>query len=320
MQASGSPVKVLIVKTSSIGDIMHALRVVQAIRERVTNLEISWVARRRYAKTVEACTAVDFVYPFRRLEGLGGFVSLVRTLRTKEFDYILDMEGLARSALMGWFSKGTNRIGRSDAREGATLFYKKMVPLPEDSRQSHPIDILLEFCKVFGCEPSLGSNLSFDFAESTIPKTVLGQGEVEIALCDLSPTTRDPFYGVDVLVESLLNSKLNCRILLLGDERSEARDDWDSSRVEDLRGQLDLEERFQRVTGASLVISSPGGPLHIASACGVRVIGLFGKLKPEKCGPYPLLGRDVGTVEVLSKDLVEVADEVIRSSEMLLSR
>lgn len=299
---------------------MHALRVAQTIKDRVPNAEISWVARRRYVRTVEACTAIDRVFPFYRRQGIGAYFALVRSLRRQEYDFVLDMEGLARSAVMTWLSKGRIKVGRSDAREGASLFYRKMVPMPEIRRQLHPIDILLEFCRVFGEEPKLSSPVRFDFGGKREWQAGSSDRPFEIALCDLSPTTKDPFDGVDDLVAAFACSRLPCRIVLLGDERSEARDNWEVGEVEDLRGKLSLEERVQRVTRSSLVVSSPGGPLHIASACDVPVIGLFGRLNPDICGPYPVRSSDVNTVRVYKRNLSEVSNDVVKMAEKLLSR
>ena len=144
--------RVLIVKTSALGDIMHGLQVAQTLKANDPAIEISWVARQRFVPLVQASSAVDRTFTFFRSGGVSGFVKLCRELRQERFDAILDMQGLARSGLMTFFSRADRKIGRTDAREGATLFYKQLVPLPRSPDQRHPVDILLEFCRVFGFE------------------------------------------------------------------------------------------------------------------------------------------------------------------------
>ncbi|MCH6255768.1 glycosyltransferase family 9 protein [Puniceicoccaceae bacterium K14] len=319
MLSNDSNIRILIVKTSSLGDIMHGLRVAQSIKDRLPNVEIDWVARRKYVATVKASSVVNRVFTFYRHDGVRAFFALVRDIRKHDYDYIFDMEGLARSALIGWFGKASVKVGRSDAREGATLFYRKMIPMPERSRQKHPIDILLEFCRVLGLGPELGSRAQFDFGTSANDSTMGEGAPLEIALCDLSPTTNDPFYDLESLVEAFVNSSFDCKIILLGDEESESRSDWGYEAVDDLRGKLSLEDRVLRVSNASLVISSPGGPLHIASACEIPVIGLFGRLNPSICGPYPVNGDRSYAISFANRPGPAVIAEVLEKAEKLLS-
>ena len=92
--------ELLIIKPSSLGDIVHGLQVATSLKAQVTHLRISWVVREIFAPIVRACEAVDRVYVFERNAGAKGFIRLTKELRKTEFDYVFDMQGLLRTGLM----------------------------------------------------------------------------------------------------------------------------------------------------------------------------------------------------------------------------
>ena len=134
--------ELLIIKPSSLGDIVHGLQVATSLKEQVPKLRISWIVREIFAPLVRACEAVDQVYVFERSGGTKAFVRLVREVRRTKFDYVFDFQGLLRTGLMTARCLAKHKVGRSDAREGAGIFYKQKVPLPPEGRRSHAIDIL----------------------------------------------------------------------------------------------------------------------------------------------------------------------------------
>src|SRR5690242_19631190 len=112
-------IELLIIKPSSLGDIVHALQVATSLKTQISGLRISWVVREIFAPIVRACEAVDQVYVFERNAGVKGFVRLTRELRKTKFDFVFDMQGLLRTGLMTQRTLATKKVGRSDAREGA---------------------------------------------------------------------------------------------------------------------------------------------------------------------------------------------------------
>src|ERR1051325_6586934 len=147
--------ELLIIKPSSLGDIVHGLQVATSLKAQRDDLRISWVVREIFAPIVRACEAVDHVYIFERNAGAKGFLRLMREIRKTKFDYVFDMQGLLRTGLMTSRTLATHKVGRSDAREMAGVFYKQKVPLPPDGRRSHAMDIMLQFCPVLGAKPEL---------------------------------------------------------------------------------------------------------------------------------------------------------------------
>src|ERR1019366_2343290 len=97
--ARASMTELLVIKPSSLGDIVQGLQVATSLKAQVPGLRISWVVREMFAPIVRACEAVDHVYVFERNAGAKGFLKLMREVRATKFDYVFDMQGLLRTGL-----------------------------------------------------------------------------------------------------------------------------------------------------------------------------------------------------------------------------
>src|ERR1700689_4235012 len=98
--AYASMTELLIIKPSSLGDIVQGLQVATSLKAQREHLRISWIVREMFAPLVRACEAVDRVYVFERTAGAKGFLQLMREVRKTKFDYVFDLQGLLRTGLM----------------------------------------------------------------------------------------------------------------------------------------------------------------------------------------------------------------------------
>lgn len=136
--------RILVVKMSSMGDVVHAQPVASDLRHRFPDCSIDWVVERAFAPIVERNPAVDQVLPvswrrWRRSLGdaevrrqLRGFVARLRATR---YDWIIDCQGLVKSAAVARLARGAHRVGldRRSAREPlASLVYDRPVAVPRD--------------------------------------------------------------------------------------------------------------------------------------------------------------------------------------------
>ncbi|NJR43124.1 MAG: hypothetical protein HC767_11200, partial [Akkermansiaceae bacterium] len=157
-QCSPKPSSLLIIKPSSLGDIVHGLQVVQTVAKKLPDCRITWVARDRFAPLVEAAPFVHEVIHFRRKEGFKGILDMMKILRARQFDLVWDMQGLLRSGLMTAAARSPEKWGRADSREGAGIFSRK-VKMPAGSGPHHAIPLLLEFAKTLGIQEEIFSPL-----------------------------------------------------------------------------------------------------------------------------------------------------------------
>src|SRR5258706_781629 len=154
---SSPPSRILIIKPSAIGDVVHALPVLNLIRRKWPSAKISWVVTPTCAGLIEGHPQLDEVILFNRRRFGHGWRSprtmfamwrFMRALRRRRFDLVIDLQGLLRS---GWMARATAdpiRIGPSDAREFGWLFFTHRVPV---SRDWHAVDRYLAMAEALGC-------------------------------------------------------------------------------------------------------------------------------------------------------------------------
>ena len=138
--------ELLIIKPSSLGDIVQGLQVATSLKAQRSDLRISWIVREIFAPIVRACEAIDQVYVFDRAGGTKGFLRLMREVRATKFDYVFDMQGLLRTGLMTSRVRAKHKVGRSDAREmGGDLLQpegRASRGRPAQPRPGHPAAVL----------------------------------------------------------------------------------------------------------------------------------------------------------------------------------
>ena len=281
--------EILIIKPSSLGDIVHGLQVATSLKAQVSHLRISWVVREIFAPIVRACEAVDRVYVFERNAGAKGFLKLTNELRKTEFDYVFDMQGLLRTGLMTSRVKATTKVGRSDAREWSGVFYHQRVPLPPAGAGSHALDILLLFCPVLGAQPELQGALKFrevdklnlSFADSK-------SGGKPIVMFVDSRRAEKCWGGFKQLTELILRADKQRKVVWAGSGYVHDRGGFPPAQFLNLTGNTSLVSLPALVKRADWVIANDSGPMHLAAALGVRVLGIFGPTDPRLFGPYPL--------------------------------
>ena len=277
--------RLLIVKPSSLGDIVHGLVAAEAIRTRLPGVRIDWVVRELFAPVVKACPTVDRVYVFERRGGLRGFRRLIREIRETRYDVVLDMQGLARSALIARLAKADRRIGRADAREGASWLVSESAPLPPPP--SHAVDKLLAFLGPLGiADRSPGIP---DFPGLALPAgaTDLPAGRAIVLFPDSRrPEKEWPYFRE--LTATLLDRLPSAPVVWAGQSRLEPDPAWPPDRFVNLCGKTSLPEAIALIRHAALCVCNDSGPMHIAAAVGTPVVALFGPTDPRLYGPYPL--------------------------------
>ncbi len=304
--------ELLIIKPSSLGDIVHGLQVATSLKAQRPGLRISWVVREIFAPLVRACEAIDHTYVFERGGGTKGFLKLMKEVRRTKFDYVFDMQGLLRTGLMVSRTLAKHKVGRSDAREGAGFFYREKVPLPPDGARSHALDILLQFCPVLGAKPELRGTLRFRETEGLNLKFAEGRGGAKPYL--IFPDSRRPekkWGGFKQLTEMLLREDRTHKIIWAGNNYVADRSAFPPAQFLNLTGNTSLVSLPALIKRADWVVTNDSGPMHLAAALGVRVLGIFGPTDPRRFGPYPLtaptnfvIQAPVGDLKLLTaKDL-----------------
>jgi heptosyltransferase I len=280
--------KILIIKPSSLGDIVHGLMVAQSIREQLPGCTLHWVAGRRFAPLVQGCPTVHGVLVFARWGGVWGFLRLVREIRREHYDYVLDFQGLARSGLMTRFSRAGVRIGRADAREGARLAYQQTTPaLPGNSRV-HAVEILLQFLPLLGLHAKLGPPLQF--SPEPLPRVQARlSGRKPLVMAVHSRHRSKEWKGFAQLTRLLRERRPDLPVIWCGQRAEPIPTDLAvDSGFSNLTRQTTLGQMVGLLQAARAVVSNDSGPMHIAAAVGTPLVACFGPTDPALYGPYPL--------------------------------
>ncbi len=151
------PAKVLIVKPSSLGDVVTAMPVLRGLRRTFPNVHISWFISNACASLIQHDTDVNrtILFDRKKLAGLwrspaalGAFAALLKQLRSEKFDWVIDLQGLFRSAFFTFATWAAVRAGFATARELAPLFYThKVTP-----QTSHTVDQNIELARSLGID------------------------------------------------------------------------------------------------------------------------------------------------------------------------
>lgn len=280
--------RVLVIKPSSLGDIVHGLQVMQSVCAQKPEVQISWVVRDRFAPLVEAAPFVHRVVVFRRRAGWRGLWAVCRQLRAGSWDRVLDMQGLLRSGLMTAAARAPEKWGRRDAREGAGWFYSKRIARPAGEGPWHAIDVLRSFIVACGAEPSVTLPLQLRPAP-VFPWASFFEGDPRnrfvIFTDSRGPKKEWPYFAE--FTRLLLAACPEARVAWCAGQRQEFGGDVPASRFLNLTG-CPFEEMLALARQPSIFVGNDSGPMHLSAAVGNRVLAIFGPTPARRFGPYPL--------------------------------
>jgi ADP-heptose:LPS heptosyltransferase len=277
---SGNLKSILIIKPSSLGDIVHTLPAVALVRDAHPEAEITWVINPEFVPLLRGNPDVSHVYVFPRGEfrGLGAPKSLLpwlRKTRTLRPDLVLDFQGLLRSALIAKISGAKEIYGMSDAREGSRWFYHRVAKV---NRRAHAIERYLRLAECAGatvgkllrCPIPTGDPLPrFD----EYPPFVL-----------LHPFARGGGKSLsNGVIEKFCQAFAPTRVVIVGQLLGKI--DLPENCI-DLTNQTSLLQLIQLIRKAHFVISVDSGPMHIAAALGDHLVSIHTWTDPRRVGPY----------------------------------
>ena len=294
--------RILLIKPSSLGDIVHAMPACAAIRRAYPKARLTWLVKRQWAGLVERIEGVDLVWPVEST--FKGWLSQVPALRKERFDLVLDLQGLFRSAAIGWLSGSPLLVGFTNGREGSPWFYSRRVPVPQSDM--HAVDRYLLVAKAVGAVESGAPEFRFriphtDYEEvdrllsrSGVPS---GTSWVAMNVSARWPTKRWPAASFAEVADRLQQEGCGAVVLIGGpDERADvtAISGMMKTPAVDLAGATTVGLLPALLSRAALLITNDSGPMHIAAAIGTPVVALFGPTSAARTGPYGV-GHDVLT-------------------------
>jgi heptosyltransferase-1 len=300
------PERICIIKPSALGDVVHALPVLSALRSRWPDAHITWVVSRLYEDLVRNHHDIDEVLVFdrcRRGETVPAaarvLLGLCQRLRHGRFDLAIDLQGLLRSALLAAATGAKLRVGMADAREGSRCFYTDLVDAPRQG--VHAVDRALLVARVLGAvevEPEFNIPISREDHEWAIAHLALApRPRVMLNVGARWLTKRWPpehfaeigrraaaEYGATIVASGAAGDRPLVEAL---------RRHLGRVRLIDFCGRTRLKQLAALALECDLMVSNDTGPLHLAAAAGARVVGIYTCTSPALTGP---VGPHVATV------------------------
>ena len=296
---------ILLIKPSSLGDIVHAMPTCAAIRRAYPKARLTWLVKRQWAGLVERIDGVDRVWPVEST--LKGWLSEVSSLRAERFDLVVDLQGLFRSAAIGWLSGSPLRVGFANGREGSPWFYSRRVPVPQ--LEMHAVDRYLLVAKAVGAVESGAPEFRFRVPQTDYEEVdrllsrsgvMPGTSWVALNVSARWPTKRWPAASFAEVADRLQQDGYGAVVMIGGpDERADvaAVSGMMNSPAVNLAGATTVGLLPALLSRASLLITNDSGPVHIAAAVGIPMVALFGPTSAVRTGPYGM-GHSVLTGQV----------------------
>jgi heptosyltransferase I len=284
-----------IVMMSALGDAVHVLPLLDALKVAAPATRITWVLQPGPADLVRGHPHVDDTVVFRRDLGLRAYVDVRRQLRTRAFDLLLDLQVYFKAGIVTWLARAPVKLGFdfARARDGNWLFTTHRVPR---HAEQHVQDQYFEFLDAIGVphgEPRwhLGPTAAERSAARALVAGAGDQGPlVGMVVASSKPEKNWPPERY-AEVAGVLAREAGATTVLLGGpsqiERDAARRilDGAAARPLDTLGK-GLRTLLGLIDLCDVVISPDTGPLHMAVAMNVPAVGLYGYNNPKRVGPY----------------------------------
>lgn len=289
------PKNICIVLLTGLGDVIHGLPLVNALRDHEPGCRITWVVEPMPAPVLSPHPSIDEVIVYRKKEGVRGIVELARALAGKRFDLTLNLNVYTKSVWPTLLSRARVRVGFDRARsfEGVWLAANRHLP---PSPRAHTQEMFLQFLDVLGVPRPDPLEWRIPFT----PEELRARAEFFAALdgrpvAALVPASanrkKDWLPERYAAVADALESDFGFRTVLVGGpgerETAIAREISERAAVPPVWAMGDGIRRLMwMLAGSALVIAPDTGPVHIARAFNVPVVGLYGHTNPWRVGPF----------------------------------
>jgi len=275
-----APGRILLVKPSSLGDVIHALPIVSAIHRHWPEVELRWLIHPAWRSLVEHHPGVSgtVLFPREKFRGPGGWIRLLAWLKTLSDwkpDLAIDLQGLLRSALFSRLSGAPRVVGLSDAREGARLLHGGRAIV---NRADHAVSRYLTVLDLL--EIPRPASPEFDLPEGRLPE---GFSPEQLYVV-MHPYSRGEGKSLTPeMIRAFAVGASPLRVVIVG--RGDFGNEWPEN-VEDWSNRTDLLELTAILRRASFIVSSDSGPMHLAAALHPeRTLAIHLWSDPLKVGP-----------------------------------
>ncbi|MFW6052477.1 MAG: glycosyltransferase family 9 protein [Desulfosalsimonas sp.] len=287
------PEKICLIRTSAIGDTVHALALANGLKHGYPDAHLTWILQSIPYEMVKYQPAVDRFITFDRKADMRGWLNLIKKIRRHSFDLAVIPQASAKTSLITLFTRAQIKLGfdRSRARELHWLVTNRKIP---HRPMGHVQDQFFEFLDYLNIN-NYRATWDFRFTEeemqwgkdffSSFSRPVIG---FVITSAHREKDWPAKFY---CRVMDHVYFELGCYPLMIGgpSERERQTAEEITSMCKCTPGKAlekPIRHTMLQLKGCRMVVAPDTGPLHIAVALGVPTLGLYGYSDPRRCGPY----------------------------------
>jgi len=293
VMAPGVPDNICIVMMSAVGDAVHVLPVINALKRANSRTRISWVLQPGPAALVRGHRSVDEIIIFDRARGLMAFADVASELAKRRFDLVINLQVYFKAGIVTGSIRSPMKLGfdRPRARDLNWLFTNRKIP-------PHPVqhvqDQYCEFLTALGVSPH---PMEWDLGpwkqEREWQRKFAASIDRPIASIVVATSKPDKDWIPErwAEVSDALHEKFGMRVILVGgrSKRELAAEQIVMERTKHKpRSELGsgLRNLVSILDASALVLSPDTGPLHMSVALNRPVISLMGYTNPKRTGPY----------------------------------
>ena len=288
------PERILILLFGAIGDVTRALPLLTRLRRGYPGAHIAWAVEPAAAPLLEAHPALNEILLYNRSQGPGRFWPFLQTIRSEQFDLVLDLQRHAKSGLVSLWSRAPVRLGfhRQNTKEGNWLCNTHTVaPVPDFSLK---LKQYLRFADTLGLpDDGIAFDLRLRAEEERHIDTLLVDTPRPCVTFFLGSrwSSRFWFPAATAQVARTLQQEYDVGIVLIGgpgevEFASQVRAALGAAKATDLSGKTSLRDLIGIFARTRLGIGPDSGPMHIAAAVGTPVISLWGATSPIRSAPW----------------------------------
>lgn len=296
--------RILLIKPSSLGDVVHALPVLHGLRMRYPDARIDWLISSAFAPLLESHNELNELIIFDRRyfgrvgrspQATRGFVRFVQGLRARRYELVIDLQGLFRTGFLAWASGAPVRIGFYSGREAAWIFFTHRIR--DGSSNMHAVDRNYSVSKLLGFEgvpirfnlPV--SDVDYDDARTVLRDAGLQDGEPVVVVVPGArwETKRWPPERFAEAVDEIHARRRGRCVLAGGSEEvglCERIVGLCRSAPVSLAGRTSLPQLAALLGLADLVLCHDSAAMHLAVALERPLVCLVGPTNPLRTGPY----------------------------------
>ena len=291
----GPPRRVCIVLLSGIGDAVHGLPLALDLKRLDPAVHVTWVAEPAPAQILAHHPAVDRVVVYRSRDGMRGVWELARAMAGMDAHVTLNLQRYLKSAWPTLLSGARVRVGLppSKTRDGIRWIHTHVL---QEGPWKHTQDHFLDFRWALGVDRGAPVDWGLTFSPEEEEQRrayfeTLGAGPVAALVVTSANPKKDWIPERYAELADALARDLGFRVILVGGPSLRERDVVARIVRAACTGPVDalagsVRTLMGRLKGAALVVAPDTGPLHLAHAMGVPVVGLFGHTNPWRVGPW----------------------------------